>query len=386
MIASFIHILMKYALIALLYPFRLFPVKKNRVLMLSDLNGKYSDNPKYLTEWLLSNRPGKYEIVFALSDLAEKTPEGVKKVKIGSIPYYFHALTAGTFVTNSGGISYLPFRKKQTVINTWHGGGAYKKFNLDFFERSETNLKNARLNEKKTTYMLGSCLMADAIYQSAMLIPREKMLHTGSPRNDIMFEKDEKRQEIREKLGLGEKKLCLYAPTFRRSSKSVFSTAESALYAVDAEKTLEALRERFGGEWVFGFRYHPKITERRKVFDESVVDYSDYNDMQELLFAADVLINDYSSSMWDFALTGKPCFLYCEDLEEYQAKEDFYTPIGSWPFPLAEDMEGLLENIRSFGEEPYRKAVEAHYKELGSFETGHASEAVCLKMEERLGL
>ena len=386
MIASFIHILTKYALIALLYPLRLFPMRKNRILMLSDLNGKYADNPKYLARWLLNNRPGKYELIFALKDPAEKTPEGVKNVKTGSFRYYFYALTAGTFVTNSGGISYLPFRKKQIVINTWHGGGAYKKFNLDFFGRTETSLKNARLNEKKTTLMLASCLASDAIYESAMLIPAEKMLHSGSPRNDIFFEGEAVREKVREKLGLGEKKLCLYAPTFRRSSKSVFSGAESALYAVDAEKTLQALKNRFGGEWVFGFRYHPKITERRKVFDEAVVDFSDYGDMQELLLAADVLINDYSSSMWDFALTGKPCFLFCEDIEDYRNKEDFYTPIEAWPFPLAEDMEGLIGAIGGFEEDGYRKAVRAHYAALGSFETGHASETVCREIEKRLGI
>ena len=385
MLSSFIHILMKYVLIALLMPLRLLPMKKNRIVMLSDLNGKYADNPKYLTEWLLENRPGRYEILFAVRDPMEKLPEGVRAVKIQSPAYYYYALTAGVFVTNSGGISYLPFRRQTIVINTWHGGGAYKKFNLDFYAHTPANLRNARLNERKTTLMLSSCAAGDAIFKSAMLIPSEKMLHSGSPRNDIMFCSDEKRRAVREKLGLGEKKLCLYAPTFRRSSKSVFSGAVSACYAVDTEKTLAALRERFGGEWVFGFRYHPKITDRRKNFDASVVDYSAYDDMQELLLAADVLINDYSSSMWDFALTGKPCFLFCEDVADYRQKEDFYMPIERWPFPLAENAEELTQNIRRFDAADYARALAAHYETLDSFETGHASEKVCLEIERRLG-
>ena len=344
--SAFLHALFKYAVILLLYPFRLFPVRKNRIVMLSDLTGRYAGNPKYLTEYLLKNRPGRYELFFALASPAP-LPDGVKAVRAKSLPYYYYALTAGVFVTDSGGISYMPFRKKQIVINTWHGGGAYKKFNLDFLARTPSPLREARLNEKKTTWMLASCEKARSVYRTAMLIPAEKLLFSGSPRCDILFSGDEKAQEIKEKLGLAGKKLCLYAPTFRRSSKSVFSGAVGADYAVDPEALCRALHDRFGGDWVFAFRWHPKLADRRGQFGDAARDFSDYDDMQELLLAADVLINDYSSSMWDFALTGKPCFLFCEDIADYRSREDFYTPISEWPFPLAETMAALEKNIRA---------------------------------------
>ncbi|MBR5742785.1 MAG: CDP-glycerol glycerophosphotransferase family protein, partial [Clostridia bacterium] len=150
---AILHVLLKYAVILALFPMRLFPVKKNRILMLSDLDGRYAGNPKYLTEYLLKERPGKYEIVFALADpgaypgLAER---GVGTVRKGSFRYYFLAMTSRVFVTDSAGYSFLPLGKRTLVVNTWHGGGAYKKFNLDFFGRTPSLLKNARLNEKKT--------------------------------------------------------------------------------------------------------------------------------------------------------------------------------------------------------------------------------------------
>ena len=384
---AFLHVLKKEAVILLLLPFRLFPVRKNRILLLSDLDGRYAGNPKYLAEYLIRERKGVYELVFALSDPAAYpglAGKGIRTVKKGSFLYFYFALTSRVFITDSAGYSYLPLGKRTLVVNTWHGGGAYKKFNLDFFGRTPSLLKNARINERKTGLMAASCERSVDVFGSAMLIPPEKLVPCGSPRNDLFFRKDGKRDEIRNKLGITGKKLCLYAPTFRRSSKSVSSAAESASYSVDPEQVIAALRERFGGEWVFAFRYHPKITDRRKHFDDAVRDLSEYDDMQELLLAADVLLNDYSSSMWDFALTGRPCFLFCEDLADYQGSEDFYTPIRTWPFPLAETMPALLEEIRSFDEETYAVRVADHYATLGSYETGHASEKLMKAVEDKI--
>ena len=107
-----------------------------------------------------------------------------------------------------------------------------------------------------------------------------------------------------------------------------------------------------------------------------MINVSGYADMQELICAADVLITDYSSSVWDFSLTGKPCFIYANDLSAYKEERNFYTPIEEWPFALAETNEELHENILNFDPEVYKHKVEEHHKELGSYETGHACEAL----------
>jgi CDP-glycerol glycerophosphotransferase len=110
---------------------------------------------------------------------------------------------------------------------------------------------------------------------------------------------------------------------------------------------------------------------------QAVIDVSDYPDMQDLLCAVDVLITDYSSSIWDFSFTHKPCFLYAPDLEEYKSNRDFYTPIEEWPFPLAKTNQELIENIKNFDSKEYIGKVNKHHKELGSYETGHATEHFC---------
>ena len=109
---------------------------------------------------------------------------------------------------------------------------------------------------------------------------------------------------------------------------------------------------------------------------EQVIDASSYPDMQELLCAADVLITDYSSSMWDMSLTGKPCFIYATDIADYQQERDFYTPINEWPFPIAQNNQELASVIQNFDEQKYAADVQHHHDALGSCETGHASQTV----------
>ena len=113
-----------------------------------------------------------------------------------------------------------------------------------------------------------------------------------------------------------------------------------------------------------------------------MIDLTHYDDMQELLIAADVLINDFSSSMWDYMLTGKPCFIFAKDLDHYIETTDLYTPISEWPFPIAKTNEQLAENILAFNNDEYKKRCEWHYELLGGCESGNATNLVCNKIEE----
>jgi len=106
------------------------------------------------------------------------------------------------------------------------------------------------------------------------------------------------------------------------------------------------------------------------------IDASNYPDMQELLYAADVLITDYSSSMWDFSLTRRPCFLYATDLNYYDLDRGFYSDIHTWPYPLAESNSALIKNIKQFNNDQYQKNIQKHWDALGSYESGHACETV----------
>ena len=137
----------------------------------------------------------------------------------------------------------------------------------------------------------------------------------------------------------------------------------------------KTLSERFGGEWYILLRMHHFVMEQLPKIS-AYIDASLYPDMQELLYASDILVTDYSSSMWDFALTGKPCFLYAPDLVQYDLKRGFYTDIHTWPYPLAENIDELIYNFKTFNPQQYKSKISKHLDDLGNFETGKASQTI----------
>lgn len=145
------------------------------------------------------------------------------------------------------------------------------------------------------------------------------------------------------------------------------------------KRILKALSERFGQEFVVLERKHYAV---KPAVSEGVYPASEYPDMQELLAAADVLITDYSSSMWDFALTGKPGFLYTPDLGEYRQERDFYTPIEMWPYPYAENVDDLIRLIRNYEFREEKERRDSFFRLVNNYERGTA----CRQLKELLKL
>lgn len=378
---GFIHYYKKIILRILLLPLQLFPIKQNRIFMHNDLAYNYSCNPKYVTEYLLKYYPEKFDII-----ISTKYPEkyqylkkrGLKIVRFNAFQYFFYAMTSKVYLTNSGGFSYIPMRRAQIVINTHHGGGAYKKIGRYVYGDTPLFRKDLLLSANSTTVFLSTCRKFTEVVSDSILVPKEKFWEIGMPRNDMLinFEKNEYKR-IREKLGLhGEEKLVLYAPTYRKENDNYFKDSVSISYGIDCRRVCNALSERFGGVWVFAFRFHPCVTDRDILPEGNVIDLSDYEEMQELLLVADAMINDFSSSMWDYMLTGRPSFMFAVDMEHYIATTDVETPISEWPFPKSRNNEELEKSILEFDEQKYKENCERHYKELGGCESGRATELV----------
>jgi putative glycero-phosphotransferase len=372
----------------ILFPLKLMPVNKNRVLLINDMSPHYNDNLKYIGDELRKRNKG-IELIYAgysldcVDSLKEKQ---IKPVQLNSLKYFIYGMTSRVLVTNSGGISYLPLNRNQYVLNTWHGGGAYKKMGIDAYEDTPMFRKDMALASRETDVLLTTCKRFKYAYCKAMLESPEKFWDIGMPRNDILKNGDkEKREKIRRELGLGlEDRLVLFAPTYRKQNDDYFNDSIAISYGIDEMRICNALKERFGGDWIFAYRYHPCIVNKQNIdSSNNVIDLTDYDDMQELLLAADVLINDFSSSMWDFMLTGKPCFIFAKDLQHYIDTTDLYTPVSEWPFSIAESNEELVENIKKFNEKSYAVDCKRHYDLLEGCETGEATQIVCDWIENK---
>jgi CDP-glycerol glycerophosphotransferase len=180
------------------------------------------------------------------------------------------------------------------------------------------------------------------------------------------------KQKVFEFYGIDKQsRLVLYAPTFRGDH---YRPDVPATF-FNVQKLIDALNKKFHGNFMLLYRAHQFYD--NMPYQQFAINASVYPDMQELLCAVDILITDYSSSIWDFSFTYKPCFLYVPDIEEYKSDRDFYTPIEEWPFPLAETSQKLIENIMNFNSKEYIGKIHEHHKQLGSYETGHATEQLC---------
>ena len=115
------------------------------------------------------------------------------------------------------------------------------------------------------------------------------------------------------------------------------------------------------------------------------IDATMYPDMQELLVAADVLVTDWSSSIWDYSLTGKPVFLYFHDEQDALKESGFYVQPDDLPYPKGHSNDELCEEIRNFDLDEYAKHVKGFVDQYGSYDDGHASERIADRIMEIIG-
>lgn len=352
--------------------FFVFPIKNNRIFFSAYSGRQYSCNPKYISDWIEQNYKDEFEIIWAFNEpdaFSYLKNRNIKCVKFKSIKYLYYLLTSKIVIDNVESWSILPKRTGQYVINTWHGGGAYKGVGLKRKDTSETLDKNMlRKNERISIYLSSSKVFSQMTLRESFQY-NGKIMECGMPRNDLLIKNDEnKKNIIKEKLGINKKTgIVIYAPTFRHDLKYK--------YMLDYEKTLNALKNRFGKEWIMLIRTHYYL-QSEKIESSRVKNVSDYPDMQELLLISDVLITDYSSSIWDFSLMEKPCFLFMPDYNEYIDEREFYTPIQDWPYPASFSMEDLEDKIIKYDYEIAKKRILNHHIKLGICESGMASEIV----------
>lgn len=366
----------------------IFPVKKNRIIFSSYEGMQYTCNPKYIFEGIHSKYGDKYEYIWALNDskmLPEIFIDDVKTVKYLSIKHIYYLLTSGTLVSNLGIEPILPKRKKQIFINTWHGGGAYKVVSSDMnmFSKSERFYirQMRKIRKKGTDIFLSSCRKFTEISSRDFDIDVECFVPSGMPRNDRFFHTDDEKKVSFRKLFLSkynipeDNLLVLYAPTFRGSHRKQACIDND----VCSKRIENSLKERFGKPVTFLFRSHISKGNTQLLNADSdvhAVNLTKYPDMQDLLEVSDVLITDYSSSIWDYCITGKPGFLYTPDLKEYLADRGFYTSIDSWPYPYANTIRELCECITRFDDYNNRNKIIIHQNDLGSYENGNAIEMI----------
>lgn len=356
-------------------------VHKGRLMCWAYTFKQYSCNPRYLTEYLLENNP-EFEIFWVFKGHVDTSgvDKRIKCVRYKSLRYFLLVNTAEFLITNARTDPYRIYwhkRKGQKYVMLWHGGVALKRIEKDAESQlSYSYLKKAKIDSKVCDLMVSGCRFQTSLLKEKFWYDGE-ILEKGIPRNDVFFDKarhPEMREKICRKYGISsDSRIVLYAPTFRRD-KSIEP------YRINWSRVVPELRKIYGTEKVsILLRLHPNLIGKADASSlvnyESVIDVTRYHDMQELLCVSDLLITDYSSSMFDITMLKKPCMLYATDIEKYN--RGYYFDFAELPFPLARNEEELIGNIRTFDSAAYEEAVESFFeKHIGLCEDGNASKAI----------
>jgi CDP-glycerol glycerophosphotransferase len=340
------------------------------VVLFNSWWGRVADSPRAISEEL-RRRDAPFEHVWVVDDPAS-APEGASAVRPGSARWLHELGRARYVVSNNTLPAYFHKKQGQTYLQTWHGA-ALKRIGFDIerpsFDGSERYLRNLQREAESWDYLVSPNRLSTEAMRSAFRYGGE-VLETGYPRNDMLLAegRDAARARVRAELGIPDG-VCavLYAPTWRDDSN--FST----------ELDMELLCESLGDRYVLLLRAH-RVVAATVASPPGVRDVSGRDDIRELLLAADVLVTDYSSVIFDFAVTGKPIVLFTYDLERYrdELRGFYFDLVAEAPGPLVRTTPELAEVLQDLASVRTRcaPAYERFRARFCELEDGRASARV----------
>ena len=331
------------------YPAFLAEPLRDLALFESFRGRQYSDSPRAIYEELARRRPD-LEYVWVTRDGQFEPPEGVRSVLYGSREHFRAVAQARFLVGNDPMPEWMRKREGQFYVQTWHGT-PLKRIGYDIerpqFKNAQDYLRRFSADVAQWDVLVSPNPFSTPIMRRAFRYDGE-VLESGYPRNDVLVRGDaERAARVRSLLGIGEgKQVVLYAPTWRDDQ------AKAGGYQMELQLDLDAARAALGEDHVLLVRGHFNLGGGVEGTDgEFAVDVSRYPDIADLYLISDVLITDYSSVMFDFAVTGRPQLFFTYDLERYRdTLRGFYFDFEiEAPGPLCRTSPELIEAIRDAG-------------------------------------
>lgn len=341
--------------------------KPKTILFVSYMGKNFNDSPKMIYDELAKDEYFKdYTFIWAFNDVNKYNIENknTKIIKMDSFKYLLTALQAEYWVTNVNIERGLHFKKDYTKsINTWHGI-PFKKVGNDVKGRNDFDFSNTNLFCYSGEYEY-------EIYKKAFKLSDENLFKTGMPRNDLVIKNDSKiTEKIKKKYDIKDKKIILYAPTWRDNHDD--------LKLMDLNKWKEELED----EYVFFIKAHG-LSEQFSIQNNGfVIDVSDYEETSELLIAADLLITDYSSIFFDYALLSKPIFIYAPDYDKYVQERGAYFNLKDIGLEFFEKSNILLNYLKQFNYEEESKKSDDFIKKYNDIRNSDSTDTIVKLMKE----
>ncbi|WP_270996709.1 CDP-glycerol glycerophosphotransferase family protein [Listeria seeligeri] len=361
---------------------RLFPMQQKVVFLIS-----FEENPAAIIKQMELDKFTPNTIIFydprinvtnISRDFLKLKPKNIAQF----IPLMFHLNTAKVVVTDNYFVELAgaKWRKGASCIQIWHANGALKKFGWeDKAAQKRTTADKKRFQavyQRFTNVVVGSDEMA-LIFQKSFLLDEKQLLKIGVPRTDYFFDKEKLKANYDwtfQSLNLSNRKQLLYAPTFR----------DDELQNTSLHLDIAEMERALGEEYQLILKLHPSISNDLEKLDSDFVVYVDKETpIETLLPVVDILITDYSSIPFEFALLEKPMIFYTYDLQEYNKarglSDDYLETI---PGPHVFTTTELIEEIKkaSFDLEKVRQFAAKWNK----YSDGHSSARFVSLLKERL--
>lgn len=353
---------------------KLFVRSDRHVILFVSFGGKrYDDSPRNIYEAMLSDhRFNQYRLIWAFrSPERHRLPRG-EKIRIDTPRYFLMLMKAGIWITNSSMTRGLYVRGTDTFsVNTWHG----------------TPIKRIEHEAKTSGNFLSRKIIHDDVrlcqgtYERDIFLrvfpSSEKDYHlTGLPCNDALTIPSDEAWEkaVRERLGIPQgKKIILYAPTFRDDERD-----HDGRLVADLHVSPLKWEYFLGEEYVMLLRLHHEVASAFPLPpNHFIIDVSDVSSLSDLIQISDLLVSDYSSIFFDYAITGKPMLCYTYDYDHYEAMRGMYFDIRE-----ALEMKGrcdteeqIIHEIQTLDYEK-RRAITRQFREKYVEAYGSATQKV----------
>ena len=359
--SRFLYSLYYYIMSFFVNVIKLFVSTDKHLILFVCYGGRhYSDSPRVIYESMCKDERFKdYKLVWAFTD-----PEKYdipNKIQIDSFKYYKTALKARCWITNVMVERALNFTGKKTFYFFTTHGILCKLGGKDLRQGSSFDTKA----ELKYDYSIAQSEYEKKISMRQFGFSENQVGVLGMPKNDILANHTvELRDEIKNKLRIPQnKKVILYAPTFREWTGNM---AES--FDIDVDKWKESL----GEDYVLLYRAHPVVAASRKENDGFFIDTTNYDKVEDLMIASDILVSDYSGIIFDYCVMRKPIFLFTYDYEDYERTRGLYFDIRK-ELPYAMTEASLLDMIKNSDYSQVYKEVQ-HFQEKFATVYGNATE------------
>lgn len=356
--------------------FILFPIKENKIIFDNFIGQGYAGNPKYIADELLV-RNLNLDLVWLLKDTSAPLPNGIRKVKYGSIKSLYEYATSKIIVDNVRNAHLLKKKKGQIYLQTWHGGRPLKYIEKDAIEKLNANyIKSAKYDGSIADAIVADSKLQEDIFRRAFWLNDDvEILKYGIPRNDILLNNDKFKEiihKVRKHLNIEEKSfVILYAPTFRDNQKT-------DSYIKNFDDIIEAFESKLQKKCIVLLRLHPN--EKENIIDwnisDKIINASAYPDVQELAILSDCVISDYSSVIFDFMQLKKPIFLYSSDLPEYVKLRGLSDDYFELPFPRANTLDELIKCVKDFEYSYYLNKILNYKEKYPIYDDGNATKNI----------